>query len=68
MRFRFGDEFLEFILRFEMVEKDAALVKGTDVWDEVLGVAINEAVGGSHMEEETVADEFSGGVIFVGTI
>ena len=57
---------MEFILRFELIEEDAALVKGFDVGDERLIVTIDETVGCSHVKEKTVADKFGGGVIRVG--
>ena len=66
MRLSLGNQILVRILGLEMVEKDATLVEGADVGDEVLGIAIDEAVGGSHVEEETVADELGGGVVIVG--
>ena len=53
------------IPRFEKVEKDAALIEGFDVRDEVLGIAIDKAEGGSHMEKETVADEFGSGIVII---
>ena len=66
MRLSLGNQILVRIPRFEKVEKDAALIEGLDVRDEVLSIAVDEAKGGSHMEEETVADEFGGGVVIVG--
>ena len=38
---------MKFILRFELIEEDAALVKGFDVGDERLSVTIDETVGSS---------------------
>ena len=67
MRLSLGNQILVRIPRFEKVEKDAALIEGLDVRDEVLGITIDEAVGGSHMEEETVADEFGGGIVIIRT-
>ena len=50
-----------------MVEEDAALVEWFEVGDEGVGVTIDEAEGGSHVEEETVADEFGGLIIDIRT-
>ena len=66
MRLSLGNQILVRIPRFEKVEKDAALIEGTDVGDEVQGIAVDEAKGGSHMEEETVADEFGHLIILIG--
>lgn len=66
MRLSLGNQILVRIPRFEKIEKDAALIEGLDVRNEVLGIAIDEAIGGSHMKEETVADEFGHLIILIG--
>ena len=68
LRFCFGDQFFMCVLRVELGEEDVALVEGFDVGDEVLGIAIDETIGGSQMKEETVSDEFCGSVIEVGAL
>ena len=64
--FGLGDEFLEFILVFELFEEYTALVERFDVRDYILRIAIDEAVGGGHVKEEAVADYFGGLVVRIG--
>ena len=55
---------LEFIVKAR--EEELLLAGGLDGRDEFGGIAVDEAVGGSHMEDELAADEFGGSVVGVG--
>ena len=53
-------------LGLEGSEEELLLAGGLDGRDEFGGIAVDEAVGGSHVEDELAADEFGGGVVGVG--
>ena len=55
---------LEFIVKTS--EEELLLAGGLDGRDEFGGIAIDEAIGGSHVEDEFAAYEFGGGVIDIG--
>ena len=54
------------ILGGEEREEDAALVERFELGDRWLVGTFDETVGGSHVEDEFVADELGEGVVGVG--
>ena len=53
-------------LGLEGSEEELFLAGGLDGRDEFGSIAVDEAVGGSHVKDELAADEFGGSVVGVG--